>query len=183
MLVGVEHAPGDGRLVAAAGQHELALLALHDGGAGVLARGQHAAGGDVGVLQQLEGDEAVVGRRLGVVEDGRQLGEVAGPQQVGDVAHGLAGEQRERLGLDLQEALAGGLEGRHAVGREQPVGGVVRPERQQVLVGELGHSGNGTSRSSARLSPPTTPMGDFAAPATTKSPNGQSRWPTWSSAR
>ena len=32
-----------------------------------------------------------------------QLGEVAGAEQVGDVAHGLAGEQRERLGLDPQE--------------------------------------------------------------------------------
>ena len=52
--------------------------------------GQHAAGGDVGVLQQVERDEAVVGRGLGVVEDGAQLREVAGPQEVGDVAHGLA---------------------------------------------------------------------------------------------
>ena len=52
--------------------------------------GQHAAGGDARVLQQLERDEPVVGRRLGVVEDRAQLREVAGPQQVGDVAHRLA---------------------------------------------------------------------------------------------
>jgi hypothetical protein len=35
----------------------LALLAHDDRGAGVLAHRQHAAGGDVGVLQQIEGDE------------------------------------------------------------------------------------------------------------------------------
>ena len=51
--------------------HELALLALHDGRAGVLAHGQDAAGGDGGVLQQVERDEAIVGRGLGVVEDRR----------------------------------------------------------------------------------------------------------------
>ena len=51
---------------------------------------QHAAGGDARVLQQLERDEAVVGRRLGVVEDRAQLREVAGPQEVRDVAHRLA---------------------------------------------------------------------------------------------
>ena len=45
----------------------------------------------LGVLQQVERDEAVVGRRLGVVEDGAELREVTGPQEVGDVAHRLAG--------------------------------------------------------------------------------------------
>ena len=66
-------------------------------------QGSTPPGGDVGVLEQLQGDEAVVGRGLGVVEDGGQLGEVAGPEQVGDVAHGLAREQRQGLGLDPQE--------------------------------------------------------------------------------
>ena len=99
-----------GFAVAAAGEHELALLALHDRGAGVLARGQHAARRDARVLQQLERDEAVVRRRLGVVEDRAQLGEVAGPQQVGDVEHRLLREQRQRFGLDLEEPPAPGLE-------------------------------------------------------------------------
>ena len=139
LQVGVEDAPGDGRLVAAAGEHELALLALHDRGAGVLARRQHAAGRDVGVLQQVEGDEAVVGRGLGVVEDAAQLGQVAGPQEVGDVAHGLAGEQGEGLGLDLEERAHRGLEGGHALGGEQAVRRVVGAEGEQVLVGEVGH--------------------------------------------
>ena len=65
--------------------------------------------------------------------------EVAGPQQVGDVAHRLAGQQRQGLGVDLQERSPAGLEGRDAVGRQQPVGRVVGPEGQQVLVGEVGH--------------------------------------------
>ncbi len=45
-LVGVEDAAGEGLLVAAAGEHQLALLALHDRGAGVLAHGEDAAGRD-----------------------------------------------------------------------------------------------------------------------------------------
>ena len=71
VVVGVraEHAARDRFAVAAAREDELALLALHDRGAGVLARRQHAAGGDARVLQQLERDEAVVRRRLGIVED------------------------------------------------------------------------------------------------------------------
>ena len=86
------HAGGDRRLVAAAGHHELALLRLDDRRAGVLAHRQHAAGGDDGVLQQVEGDEAVVVGRLRVVEDAAQLLEVAGAQEVGDVVHRLGGQ-------------------------------------------------------------------------------------------
>ena len=89
---------------------------------------------------------AVVGRRLGVVEDRRELREVAGPQQVRDVVHRLPGQQRQRLGIDLQEAAAAGLERRHVVGREQAVRRVVGAERQHVLVGELGHAEDRTVR-------------------------------------
>ena len=88
--VGAEDAARDRFAVAAAGEHELALLALHDRGAGVLARRQHAAGRDARVLQQLDRDEHVVGRRLGIVEDRRELREVARAQQVRDVEHRLA---------------------------------------------------------------------------------------------
>jgi hypothetical protein len=103
--VGVVHAAGDGLLVTAdtigrGGEHELALLRLHDGGARVLAHRQHAAGGDVGVLQQVECYEAVVVAGLGVVEHVAQLLQVAGAQEVGDVAHRLLGDERECLGFD-----------------------------------------------------------------------------------
>jgi hypothetical protein len=60
-LVGLEDAPGDGLLVAAARDDALAPLALDDGGARVLAHGEHAARGDGGVLQQVERHEAVIG--------------------------------------------------------------------------------------------------------------------------
>ena len=120
----------------------LALLAHDDRGAGVLAHRQDAAGGDVGVLQQVERDEAVVGRGFGVVEDAAQLREVTGPQKVGDVEHGLPGEQGERLGLDLQEPLAGGVERGDMLGREQPVRRVVVVvDREQLLEGKVGHHG------------------------------------------
>ena len=102
--VGVEDAARDRLVVAAAGEHVLALLAHHDRGAGVLARRQHAAGGDVRVLQQLERDEPSFGEASGSSRIARELREVAGPQQVRDVAHRLAREQRERLGLDLRNA-------------------------------------------------------------------------------
>ena len=76
-----------GFVVAAIDDDELALLALDDRGAGVLAARQHPSGRDVGVLEQLEGDEVVVGGGLGVVEDVAELLEVPGAQQVRDIAH------------------------------------------------------------------------------------------------
>ena len=108
-------------------QHELALLGLDDRRAGVLAHRQHATGGDVGVLQQVEGDEPVVVACFRIVEDVAQLLQVRRAQEVGDVAHRRLGDERERLGLDAQEGAGGGLDGRHAVGGEQPVLGGVGP--------------------------------------------------------
>ena len=84
--IGVADALGERALVAAVGPDAAALLAHDDRRAGVLAHGQHAAGRDVGVLQQVVGDEAVVRRRLRIVEDRRELREMARPQQVVDVA-------------------------------------------------------------------------------------------------
>ena len=83
--IGVAGALGERRLVLAVGPDQPALLAHDDRGAGVLAHGQHAAGGDVGVLEEIEGDELVVVGGLGVVEDGAELLEMARPQQVVDV--------------------------------------------------------------------------------------------------
>ena len=119
--VGVVHAPADRLAVVCAGEHALGLLAHHDRGAGVLAHRQHAAGGDVDVLEQVERDEAVVAGGLGVVDDLAQLGEVAGSQVVADVVHRLLGEPPDRLGLDPQEGAAPDLHGGHPVGGDQPV--------------------------------------------------------------
>ena len=119
--VGVVDALGDRPFVAAAGEHELALLGLHDRGARVLAHRQHAAGGDRRVLQQVEGDEAVVGARLRVVEDVRQLLKVSRPEVVGDVVHRLGREPADGVELDLEERALGRVEGRRPL-RSTPGG-------------------------------------------------------------
>jgi hypothetical protein len=108
--------------------------------AGVLAHRQDAAGRDVRVLEQVEGHESVVRRGLRVVEDRAELAQVGRPKQVRDVPHGLAGERRQRGRLDLEELSPAGGEGADAVRREEAVLGVVLTEREQVGVGEFGHS-------------------------------------------
>ena len=72
-------------LVIADGEHHAALLAHDDGRAGVLAHRQHAAGGDVGVLEEVVSDELVVIARLRIVEDLAQLLEMRRTQQMVDV--------------------------------------------------------------------------------------------------
>jgi len=59
--VGVVDAAGDVLLVPPVGEYVLAALAHHDGGAGVLAHGQHAPGRDARVLEQVAGHVPVVG--------------------------------------------------------------------------------------------------------------------------
>ena len=111
---------------------------------GVLAHRQHAAGRDAGVLQQVEGDEAVVGRGLRVVEDVAQLLEVPGPQEVGDVRASprwVSSVSASRL--DLDEAALRRVERGHAVGGQQAVRRLVVADREEVLVGELRHGGHG----------------------------------------
>jgi hypothetical protein len=71
----------------------LSALAHDDRGAGVLAHREYAAGGDVGVLEQVEGHEPVVGRGLLIVHDPAQLGEMRWAQVVRDVVHRRLGEQ------------------------------------------------------------------------------------------
>ena len=140
-LVRLIDAAREGLLVAAAGEHVLALLAHHDGGARVLTHREHTARGDGGVLEQVEGHEAVVGRGLRVVENLPQLREVTGPKQVRDVAHGLAREERESLRIDAEKGLTERLEGRHMIGRHEAKGRVVVAERERVLRREGAHRG------------------------------------------
>ena len=144
LVVGLEDAAGDGLLVFAAGQHGLRALADDDRGAGVLAHRQHAARGDAGVAQQVGGDEPVVGRGLGVVDDRAQLGQVRRPQQVLDVLHRLADECGERGGVDLEERPARGLDDGAGRQRQAAVVGLVRAERKQVGVVEAGHGKEST---------------------------------------
>ena len=68
--VGVVDAARDVLLVPPVGEHVLAALAHHDGGAGVLAHGQHPPGRDARVLEQVAGHVPVVRGGLRVVQDG-----------------------------------------------------------------------------------------------------------------
>ena len=121
LRVGLEDAAGEVLGVAAARPHALALLADDRRGAGVLAHRQHEAGGDLGVAQQRERDAAVVRRGLGVVEDRGDLRQVRGPVEEGDVAEGLASDERQRLGRDLEDLLALERRDRDEVGRDLAV--------------------------------------------------------------
>jgi len=130
---------GQVALVIACGEDVLAALAHDDRRPGVLAHRQHAAGGDIGVLEQVEGDEPVVGAGLRIVEDAGQLGQVARPQQVGDVLEGLEREQAQRLGLNGQECSVADHDLLDALGRDEAVRGVVVLEGQHLGVAEVGH--------------------------------------------
>ena len=135
--VGVARAFGERRLVVAVGEHEAALLAHDDGGAGVLAHGQHAAGRDIGVLEKIVGHELVVVARLGIVEDRAQLLEMPGPQQMINVAEGGFGERAQRLAFDHHELSAAHALEPHALARELAIGRLVLAEREQrrMLIG------------------------------------------------
>jgi hypothetical protein len=65
----VVDAAGDVLLVPPVGEHVLAALAHDDGGAGVLAHGQHAPGRDARVLEQVAGHVPVVRGGFRVVQD------------------------------------------------------------------------------------------------------------------
>ena len=103
-LVGVQDAPGDSAFVLAISPDATALFCHHDGRAGILAHRQHAPGRDVGILQKVVGDEAVIVRRLRIVEDRGELGEMRRAQQVVDVAERLFRQTSQGLALDHQPA-------------------------------------------------------------------------------
>ncbi len=140
--VGLVDTAGDRLGVVGTGQHALGLLAHHDRGARVLAHRQHPARRDRGVLEQVEGDEPVVGRRLGVVVDAPELGKVGRPQVVGDVAHRLGAQPTDRVGVHLEEGAAVHLERGDAIGGQEPVRRPVGPGRQEVGVAEVGFAGH-----------------------------------------
>ena len=131
--IGVGDALAERRLVVAIGPDLAALLAHDDRGAGVLAHRQHAAGGDVGVLQQVVGDELVVRGRLGIVEDLRELGEMARAQQMVDVDEGLLARAADRLARDAQHLAVAELLARETPSRaELAVGRRILAEREEI---------------------------------------------------
>src|SRR6266508_1715146 len=140
--IGVARARGERGFVVAVGEDQAARLAHDDGGAGVLAHGQYAAGGDIGILEEIVGDELVVVARLRVLDDGAQLLEVPRAQQMVDIGERRLGEQAQRLALDDDELVLARAFHPHAVGVELTVGRPIGAEREQrrmlVRRGNLG---------------------------------------------
>src|SRR6202007_2619459 len=95
---------------------------------------QHFASGNIDVLQEIEGDELVVGRSFGIFKDSTQLREMTWPQQVRAVDEGLVRKQRQRRGLDLDDAPSVKPPGRDMVGSQPPVGRLVRAKREQFMI-------------------------------------------------
>jgi hypothetical protein len=116
-------------------------------GAGVLAHRQHAAGGDVGVLQEVEGDELVVVGGFLVFEDVAQLLQMPRPQIMVDVGmNASSASALQRLAPSTTSIVACPAPFRCA---RRPtssllVGGVVLAERKQRSVAIGGdRRGNG----------------------------------------
>ncbi len=77
---------------------------------------------DVGVLQEIIGDELVVVGSLRIVEDRAQLPEMSRPQQVVDVGEGGLGERTQCLAGNHDDLLPHDLLHPHAVERNLAVG-------------------------------------------------------------
>ncbi|VTR70310.1 conserved hypothetical protein [Desulfosarcina cetonica] len=137
--VGVEHASGEGLLVAAAGPDLLPFLAHDDRRAGILAHGEFHLGGNHRILQHFQGHVTVVGRTLRVFEDLLQLGQVPGPQQMRDIPECRFGQQRQPLGRHFEHSPALKCGGRDMLGGQLPIGGIVVAEGQQICVLEFDH--------------------------------------------
>ena len=112
-------------LVLEARPYLLTLLAVDDGGAGVLTEGQDATGCHLGIAQELQGHIFVVLRSLGVAEDGGHLQVVLTAQHELHIVEGLLSQQRQCLLRHLNDFLALELGGGHAFLRQQSVLGLV----------------------------------------------------------
>ena len=113
--VGVVNAARDGFFVAEARPHLLSFFAVHDSRARVLAEGQLALGGYLGVAQEGEGYVLVVVGSLGVGEDFSHLLVVGAAQEERHVAEGLANHLGNALGLDFENGVSLELAEAHVV--------------------------------------------------------------------
>ncbi len=130
----VARARRERRLVVAFHEHGASFFGEDDRGAGVLAHRQHAPGGNIGVLDQIIGDEPVVLARLGIVEDRAQLPQMARAEQMVDVDERRLGELPQRVRRDDDDLAAQRFFDPHAAAIELAVGGPVLAEREQRRV-------------------------------------------------
>ena len=74
-----------------------------------------------------------------IVEDRAQLRQMARAQQVLAIDEGLRGQQGQRLGLDLDDALAVEIGGGDVIAGQLAVGRGVLAEREQLVEDEVAH--------------------------------------------
>ena len=91
--IGAMHAVRQRFFLIAFHPNALALLAKDNRSAGILAHGQHAAGGDIGVFQQIERHEAIIRTRFRVLQNFRKLRQMRRAQQMGHILAGLEGKR------------------------------------------------------------------------------------------
>ena len=132
LAIGPRDALGQRRFVAAAGPHPLALFAHDDGGARILAHGKHHTGGDIGVHQQVKGDETIVFRSFRVIDDGPQLFQMGRAQQVRYLAEGLGRQNLQGGRIDQNHGGAFEIGDRDMVRGEFGVGSVVAAKGENV---------------------------------------------------
>mmetsp|Transcript_17625 Transcript_17625/g.51187 ORF Transcript_17625/g.51187 Transcript_17625/m.51187 type:complete len:574 (+) Transcript_17625:182-1903(+) len=95
----------EARLIVAIREDLGTALADADRRARVLAARQNPGGRDIGVLQELHRDKAVILGGLGIIEDLAQLRQVGLAQEVRDVPHGPLRENLEGGSLDTDKLL------------------------------------------------------------------------------
>ena len=96
--VGVEHTETQSLLVLEIRPDSLALFAVDDRGAGVLAERKDSLHGSLSVAQELQGNILVVLRSLRISEDGRDLFIMSSPKHELAIVETLLGDQRKGLG-------------------------------------------------------------------------------------
>ena len=138
LRVGVVHAARERFLIAETRPNVLALFAVNDGRARVLAQRQDALGGRFGVAQEGQGDVLVVFAGFGILEDLGDLFVVGAAQQEVGVVEALARQQRERFGLDLDDLVAFEFTFGDIVLGEQVVLGLVLAELEHRRILEFG---------------------------------------------
>ena len=127
--------------IVAAGEHILAFFGVADGCARVLAEGELAFGGDIGVAEHGESDKLVVFGSFGVGEDFGDHGIVFATEHEGIVVGALACEDAESFRLDHEKFVTAPVLDFDIVGGEVVVLGGVGTEGEHFLIleGFCGH--------------------------------------------
>ena len=110
---------------------------MDDGGAGVLAEGQNALDGRLGIAQKLQGHILVVLRGLGVAQDGGHLIVVLTAQRKLYIVESLLGQQGECFLTYFQDLFSLKIASAHTFLAEQTVLRSVRAELEHRSVLEI----------------------------------------------